>query len=415
MEERDRWPFLLFAILLALFVQGLYSMLEMACVSFNKIRLQQVISQSNRRARWLNQLLNHPIYLFGVTLIGVNFALQFGSECARRFYLSLHLSPDWAPFSQLFLVLIFAELVPMFVARRHAESVAVFGVPLLYFTSLCLRPIIWILDGLCHLVHLLFGIGRSSGLYLTREELQNMMEQREEASSQGENGQHALLFNLFTLRNREAKEVMCPIEQNLQISVEATVAQCRYLFRKHFSPFLVIYSPSFSSIAGILYPRHLLRLSDRESIGHHVTPPWFISENSSMLESIQAFRTSDQSVAIVLSHRGLPIGLLTLDAIIDDLFGHYGQWLHISKYSSKKAEVFMDRSFAGNALISDLHRRFHIYLGEVSEGETLEGLMEHRLEHRPEKGDCVVLENFILKVIDSSLLTGTKILIQSII
>ena len=99
-------------------------MIEMACVSFNKVRLEYYVSKGKKRALWLSFLLHHPAYLFGTTLIGVNVALIIGSECARRFYAALGLNPDLAALTQILLVLIFAEISPMFAGRRYAEHVA---------------------------------------------------------------------------------------------------------------------------------------------------------------------------------------------------------------------------------------------------------------------------------------------------
>lgn len=95
--ETGSWRFFLFLIILSLIVEGFFSMMEMACVSFNKVRLHYYVTKGNHKAKWISFLLSRPTRLFGTTLIGVNIALEFGSECARRFYMSLGLSPDWAP------------------------------------------------------------------------------------------------------------------------------------------------------------------------------------------------------------------------------------------------------------------------------------------------------------------------------
>ena len=60
----------------SIIVLAFYSMMEMACVSFNKIRLQYYVSKEYKPAIWLNYLLQHPSRLFGTTLIGVNIALN---------------------------------------------------------------------------------------------------------------------------------------------------------------------------------------------------------------------------------------------------------------------------------------------------------------------------------------------------
>ena len=120
----NSWIFFLGFTLLAVIIQGFFALFEMACVSFNKVRLQFFASQGKKKAIWLSELIQQPSRLFGTTLIGIAASLQIGSECARRFYEAIGFDPDWTPLSQLILVVIFGELVPMFTARRHPEQIA---------------------------------------------------------------------------------------------------------------------------------------------------------------------------------------------------------------------------------------------------------------------------------------------------
>ena len=132
-------------------------MMEMACVSFNKVRLQYYLSKELKSAIWLNYLLKRPALLFGATLISVNAALLFGSECSRRFYEEVGASPLFAPLTQAFLVLVFAEIAPMFAGRRYAEHAVMIGVGPLYLLARILRPFIWMIDLICRAIHRLFG------------------------------------------------------------------------------------------------------------------------------------------------------------------------------------------------------------------------------------------------------------------
>lgn len=88
-------------------------MLELAAVSFNRVRLEYYVSKKIKRAVWLHYLLQKPSRLFGTVMLGVNVALQVGSQSAREFYSSIGLDPNWAPLSQVFLVVILAELTPL--------------------------------------------------------------------------------------------------------------------------------------------------------------------------------------------------------------------------------------------------------------------------------------------------------------
>ena len=230
----NSWKFFLFMILICLCVQGFFAMVEMACVSFNKVRLQYYVSRQNKRALWLSYLLHHPALLFGTTLIGVNTALVVGSECARRFYVALGFSPDWAPLTQIFIVLIFAELAPMFAGRRYAEHVALLGIPILFFFSVILRPVIWLLDVICRAVNRLIGKPVAAGIYLSREELQNVIEEREETitTEPAKREFNTVVANIFALKNKTAKDLMQPITLVPLVPSFCTVGEMREIVRR---------------------------------------------------------------------------------------------------------------------------------------------------------------------------------------
>jgi len=405
------WTFFLLLVVVSLIIQGFYSMLEMASVSFNHVRLQFYVSQGSRRAKWLSYLLKNPTRLFGTTLIGVNTAMQFGSECARRFYSSLELSPDWAPITQIFVVLIFAELSPMFAARRYAENVCMLGIPILYFTSFILRPLVFVLDLICRFVNFLFGVKTSSGLYLSREELQKAIEERDDTSS-GE--LDPVLMNIFSLKNKTAKELMSPLEEMKSISSKETVGDLKkLLYRKPF-PFFPVYHKSPKNIVAIAYPRDLLRQSDDVPLRAYCRSPWFITESNSVLEIMKEFRQNNQSLAIVLNEKGEGIGTLTLDSVVDEIFGQRDDWISFGEYIPEQRKVLVDRSFPGSTLVSDINKWLHIDLPLDQEGETLEDLMEKALGRRPDLGDSIRLEDFELSVEETSIIAGRTILISSI-
>lgn len=384
-------------------------MLEMASLSFNRVRLQFYISQGNKRAKWLSLLLNNPTRLFGTTLIGVNATMQFGSECARRFYSSLELSPDWAPVSQIFIVLIFAELAPMFAARRYAENVVMLGIPFLYLTSFILRPVIFALDLLCRFINFLFGVKSRSGLYLSREELQKAIEKRDDSSDEKLD---PILMNIFSLKSKTAKDLMDPISEMKSIPSENTIGDLKALLGLQARPFIPVYHKNLKNIVAIAYPRDLIRHPDDTRLRAYCRSPWFITEKNSVLEIMKEFRRNNQSLAIVLNNQGQAVGTLTLDAVVDEIFGHRNDWISFGEYAPGKGKVSVDRSFTGDTLVSEVNKWFSIEIPAKGD-ETLEDLMEEQLGHRPDRHDTVRVGNFELSVEETSLIAGRTILIRS--
>jgi len=406
----SNWTYFLIFIVISLVVQGFYSMLEMSCVSFNRVRLQYYLSLQNKRAKWLCSLLNHPTYLFGTTLIGVNTAMQFGSECARRFYSSLGMNPDWAPLMQVFLVLIFAELSPMFAARRYAESVTMLGIPFLYISSLIMRPIIFIFDLICRFVNSLFKTQIAVGLCLTREELQKAIEEREDTFEQQFD---PILANIFSLKTKRAKDIMGTLTYVKCIAHTATIGDLKKLWCLEDFPFVPLYYRTRNNIIAIAYPRDLLRFPNSTPLRPYCRSPWFITKTCPILEIMKEFRLNNQSLAIILNSQGNAIGFLTLDAIVDEIFGRGLDWVSLEGYSPEKRKIFVDRSFPGNTLVADINKWFRIHL-TAEKDTTLEELMEHYLKRHLDKGDSIRIKGFELSVEESSLIAGKTILIRSI-
>ncbi len=379
-------------------------MLEMACVSFNKVRLQYYVSLKKRRALWLNYLIQRPALLFGATLIGVNSCLQLGSECSRRFYEGLGLSPDFAPISQIILVLIFAEFAPMLAGRQYAEHVVMLGIPIIYFASIVLRPVIWLFDILCGLINRLTGSEFKEGVYLTREELQYMFERREEAVPAKEI--NTIAGNIFALRTKKAKDSMIPLNQVHMVPSFFTVGEMRSLMRSKYVPYVPIYQRTPQNIVGIVYPRDLLRISEDQLVKENARPAWFITEESSILQILKQFRKNNQNMAIVLNEIGLAVGILTLDEIIDEIFGRQDQWESFE--GNQPRHVIVDLSLPSDMPIKDFNKKYSIHL-ESQGAETLEELMQKMLGHDPALKESVRIGQFEFTVEEAPLI-GPKII-----
>jgi putative hemolysin len=401
------WEFFLLMMVCCLIVQGFYAMLEMASVSFNKVRLQYYVSTGNRRAIWLSHLLHNPARLFGTTLICVNAALQFGSEFSRRFYDSIGFNPDFAPITQVIIVLVFAEISPLLAGRRYAEHAAMIGIPILYATSIVLRPIIGLFNQLCKLVHWIIGSQEASGMDLSRDELQKILEEHDQEDF------NTIVTKIFTLKTKIAKELMKPLSEIQTVSSQCTIIEMRNLLTLNYSPFVPVYHKSSENIVSIAFPRDLLRQSEHKRVRDYARSPWFITENESIMAILKQFRRNNHSLAVVLNKKGLATGILSLDAIIDEIFGQIDNWLSLDEASPLLPQVFVDRSFLGEMKIADFNLEFNLNL-KGDGAVTLAELVTQTLGHAPAVGESIRIDQFELTVEEAAIRSAKIIAIKTV-
>jgi len=397
---------------LSTMVLAFYSMMEMACVSFNKVRLQYYVSKGYRRAEWLNYLLQNPSRLFGTTLIGVNIALVIGSECSREFYSAIGINPDLAPITQVIFVVIFGELAPMFAARHYAEHVAMLGIPLIYFSARLMTPFLWCIDIVPKLCNMLVG-GQESKvkIYLTQEELQKVIEDHnDDPLKDSESDEfNDIVANIFGLRSKDLKQVMEPLNPAFILPANATIEQAEALLNKTEEDFIPIYNRDKTNIIGIATPRDMLRASESRRVRDYASPPWFVPETSSIMQILKQFRSNNESVAVILDKQGKAIGIVSLLDILEELFGKIS---YATEQRTTKKLMLKEKTFPGGITVADFNAQFHVML-DRDPSMTLSELISNRLGHNPEKGESIYIAPFELTVKETSLLDVKTVSISS--
>jgi putative hemolysin len=371
----------LLLMLSAVLVQGFFALFEMASVSIHKIRLQYAAASGERWARWLQYLLQRPARLFGTTLLGINAALQVGSECARRFYESVGLDPDWAPLSQVLLVIVFGELVPLFTARRHPDPIAKTFAPLMAILAYVLTPVIWVFDQLPRLVRRKRAVVNP----LSREEIRMAFEEKPDEFTRAANA-------IFQLKNQTAGQLMVPLSQAVLFPTNATVRDAREKLRARYVPMLPLYQKSPEHIIGMVAVRDLLPLGDNQPLIEKAKSPWFVTKTTSALQLLEQFRRNNQTAAVILEPSGQACGLLTLDQIVDTLLGPES----VEEIDEEPVH-FISRTLDGSMLVDEFNAQFEADLPGTG---TLEELILSKLDHAPVREETVQVGGYEFTVLE---------------
>lgn len=399
--------------ILSILILAFYSMSEMACVSFNKIRLQYYVFQKNKRAVWLSWLLQKPSRLFCTTLIGVNVATIFGSEFAREFYSHLGIDPDLSSLTQIILVVIFGELAPMFAARRFAEHVALLGVPVVYASAKLMTPFIGLINAVSQGFSKLIGGKETHGnIFITQEELLKILEEQEEERPLGEGEEfNAVTANILNLRQYDVTQVMENLSRLLKVSSNATIADAaRLIYHNHYeTEHILIYHREHSNIVAIAQIKDLIKAPEKRRVRDYAKPPWFVTENTSLMKILQQIRHNREKLAIIINIQGKAIGVIHVDDIIEEIFGKSS----LAGTDQEKTQLFLERKFPGSMKLLEFAEQFDCIL-DPRENLTLSDLITEKLGHHPEVGESVYIGSFELIVEDVSLLEVKEVFIRTL-
>lgn len=402
--------------LVSIMTLSFYSMIEMACVSINKVRLKFYVSQGVKRAQWLEYLLHNPTRLFGTTLIGVNVATIVSSECARQFHQAIGIDPDWAPLTQVFIVLIFGELAPMFAARVHSEHMALLGAPIVYASSKILSPVIWILGGISRMMNKLLG-GKEThpNVLLGQDELVKILEEMDEELPDHTESEefNAIASNIFRVREKEARNVMSPLTQDRMIPSNLTVGQLRSQLIRGYSE-VIIYFRDTANVVGIAPIRDLIRVPDTKKVRDYSYSPWFVTEKTKIMHILKQFRQNNENIAIVLDDKGHAKGILSMDDIIQEIFGKQkaGRKKTSKQDRGEKKIVVVDRTVNGDMTLEDFNKEFGSHFDDQS-STTLSAYLMKIFGHHPEAGEELYLPPFEFTVLETSILEIVKVKVRT--
>lgn len=384
-----------------------YSMLEMACISFDRVRVQYFLTKGDLKIQWLNELLSHSGTLFGTTLIGVNIALVVGSESARQLFSSLGLSPDLSVVPQILIVILFGELAPMFAARRYPDHVIRIGVGLVYYSAKILTPILWLINGFTNFITRWIGgyKGRHE-TFLGREELQKILEVHEEPTVPSvENAEmNQTISNIFTIGSKTASSIMQPLNKLHLVPSSCTAGELRKIILESKQVFFPIQQEKTLDVVGIVYPRDLLRVGDNRRVRDYARQPWFVEHHLKLLDLLKQFRNNHESLSIVLDRKGKTIGYLTLDHIIESIF--------VQSEEEQVSMVVVDRTIDPNLSIGQLEQQLGIHLN-LSKDLNFAEFCKEKLENHPHVGDTFTVENYEVTILESSVFDIQKVKIKT--
>jgi putative hemolysin len=393
-------------IILCLILSAFFSGMEIAFISSNKIYLEIEKKQDNFASKILTKLIERPSKFIATMLIGNNIALViygfFMGELLMSWIDSLayHFSSLLNLFIQTLvstvIVLITAEFFPKVFFQIYANKlIKIFAIPayvfyvIFYFIS---SFFIWVSD------FVLKKFFRTDGdqvqLYFSKIELGNYIteqmstvEDHDEVDSEIQMFQNALEFS-----GVKARDVMSPRTEIVAIDLFDSVAELKELFVETGYSKIVIYQNSLDDIVGYVHSFDLFKKP--KNIKSIVISVEFVPETIYIKDVMNLLIKKRKSVAVVLDEYGGTSGIITIEDIVEELFGEIED-----EHDSDEALIEKDLGedvyiFSARFDVEYLNQTYKLNIPESDSYGTLGGFVVDFTKEIPLKGEVIVIGNF---------------------
>ena len=309
-------------ILLVVFLSfsAFFSASETALFSLDSIKLKR-LTQEGKNTSVIMRLLENPMRALTTILAG-NTLVNIAISAIITSLLIDFLGNKGVGISigvTTLILLTFGEITPKVIAIHNNEKLAYAFSPLLYGFSRFISPFLFLATRICDGIISFFRLNLAKEPTLTEEEFKTVMEvgHRHGVVAKSEK---EMVVSILELTATTASEVMTPRTDIKAVSSSWDREKALMFAKKIRHSKIPVYKDSFDNISGIVYAKDLF-LEESQSPSDLIKPVLFVPATKKISELIRDFYRQEQKMAIVVDEYGGTSGLVTLQDILEEIFG----------------------------------------------------------------------------------------------
>tara|TARA_B100000767_G_scaffold274167_1_gene306335 strand:+ start:5289 stop:6557 length:1269 start_codon:yes stop_codon:yes gene_type:complete len=405
-------------IIICLALSAFFSGLEIAFISSDRIFLEIEKNQDNIIAIILTRITETPSKFIAAMLVGNNISLVvygifMGNRIISLFFPEVDASnlPIIILFYQTLIstviILITAEFIPKVFFQLYANKlIKFFIIPAAFFYYL-FTPIIFLVIKITDVILKIFfkASVEVDEISFSKGELGDYIEKQVESVSDKEelDSEIQIFQNALEFSDLKSREVMVPRAELVAVDIDKNIQELKEIFMATGFSKIPVFQNSVDDILGYVHTFELLK--NPKSIRSILLPVEFIHEPLPINDVLNRLTRKRKSLAVVLDEYGGTSGIITVEDIVEELFGEIeDEHDLVDHYELKINEN--EYEFSARLEVDYLNTTYGLSLPEEEFYETLGGLVVHFTEEIPLQGDVFSLEQYEFKILAVS---STKI------
>ncbi|NWG28785.1 MAG: HlyC/CorC family transporter [Ignavibacteriaceae bacterium] len=383
-------------MLLFVILSAFFSGTELAFVVANKIKIEVRARKKNLAALNAKYFVNHPQNFFSTILIGNNI-VNVAYASLGTVILSALLG--WSEIKILIvlsaIILFFGEIIPKYLARELADrTVLLTSIPLraVYFL---LYPFVKITSAISNRIVQTSNL-KSDNIYhlFDKEDIKGLVKESEIAGMVDKRDSD-LINKVIELGDQRVYEAMTPRTEIVGVEITSDINEVLSVFIDSGFSKLPVYENDLDNIKGVVLAKDLFK--SPQSIKDIIREVSFIPETKKSFDVLNDFLEKRNSIAIVVDEHGGTAGIVTIEDILEELFGEIEDEFDVPEDICRR--IAKDTYIvSGKVEVDYINEKYNLNIQE-GDYETLSGFITTQLGRIPHQGEIVTIGNFNIQIV----------------
>ena len=409
-------------IIISLILSAFFSGMEIAYVSSDKLNLEIQKKQVGFISNILRRITKEPSKFISTMLIGNNFALVVYGFFMGDFIINYLLINIIFELNELtivlvqtsistIIILIAAEFIPKTVFQIYSDFfMRIFAVPayIFYIIFSPLTNTVTLISD--YILNKFFNTdSKESRLSFTKVELENFIENEIQHSQEEVDTEIEIFQNALELSEIKARDIMVPRTEITAIDLKMDIEDVKKVFIDTGFSKLPVYKKSIDNIIGYVHSFDFLKKPN--DIKSFLLPIEFIPEPMFVNEVLQILTKQRKSLAVVIDEYGGASGILTIEDIVEELFGEIEDEHDNIEYFEKRINKDIIEVSA-RLEVEYINNKYKMELPLSDSYETLGGLIFNKIEYIPNEEEIIIIDDYKIKIKEATSSKIEKILIS---
>ena len=407
---------LIIGIIVTMVFSAFFSGMEIAFVTSNRMLAEMDKEKNGLSQRLLSVFYHHPNNFVSTMLVGNNIALVIYGILIAKFFDNTIFRGMEAAFTvpadtilSTIIVLFTGEFLPKTLFKSNPNRLlTVFAIPA-YVCYVVLWPISKFATSLSRMLLRVIGVRMSKESVdeaFTKVDLDYLVQSSiDNAKSEDDIEDEVKIFqNALDFTDTKVRDCMVPrTEINAVDTDNCTIDYLKQKFIESGNSKLIVYESDIDHIIGYIHSSELFKNPVNWRDGIRTMP--FVPETMAASKLMQTFLQQKKSLGVVVDEFGGTSGIVSLEDIVEEIFGEIEDEHDNAKYIAKKTSDG-EFIFSARLEIDKVNDRFDLDLPESDEYMTVGGLILHYYQSFPKLNEIVKVGRFEFKIIKN---TMTKI------